>query len=277
MDLSKLTQDRRLPLVVAAAVLVAIFAYASRTETVAMTVTVQAKFGGVFTNSSTCVPNDSYSTTMNSLEVKSSKGVSVALPQLTWSLAEENKCKLDTVLKLPPNDTYAVSFDGEEIGTVTAANFLSNSASYLYVISVMRNLSGHFQLTEKADSCRYKANGGWRCSWSWYSYGGQNFDGSSKSGSCKGIGGYFDLKNGTNVKVYGSDGNLLATTALGNSHYDLVSVSSKKLFCEWDWSVVGVPNDEGGYSVEISHRGKVSFSAVKLAANGYTLDTTIGD
>ena len=98
-----------------------------------------------------------------------------------------------------------------------------------------------------------------------------------KTGRCKGNGGYSDIKNGSRVNIYSSDDRLLLSTELGNAEYDLKSVKSRVIFCQFTWEVKDVPNDDKGFYVEIAKRGKVFFSRTDLEANGWALDTELKD
>ncbi|MYR42141.1 hypothetical protein GTW67_08940 [Streptomyces sp. SID5910] len=81
-------------------------------------------------------------------------------------------------------------------------------------------------------------------------------------GGCSGgyDSGYDDIAEGTGVTVYGANGDVIATGALGDSDQLLGA-------CTFDVAVPGVPKGEKFYKVEVSHRGTVQLSAEE-AENG---------
>jgi hypothetical protein len=85
---------------------------------------------------------------------------------------------------------------------------------------------------------------------------------SDGDGGCAGRydSGYDDIREGTNVTVYGADGDVVATGALGKSKK--VSYS-----CVFEIAVDDVPKGEKFYKVEVAHRGTLQLSA-KEAENG---------
>jgi hypothetical protein len=106
---------------------------------------------------------------------------------------------------------------------------------------------------------------------------GENFDANSTTGTCAGNGGFRDLRDGATVTIYDSTGKIVGTTSLYGSSYDIESVSSKRIICTFQWELKDVPNDDSGYSVEVTSRGKVFFTGDQLLKNGFFLGTTIGD
>ncbi|MFG2803315.1 hypothetical protein OIE43_07780 [Streptomyces pseudovenezuelae] len=81
---------------------------------------------------------------------------------------------------------------------------------------------------------------------------------SDGSDGCKGRydSGYDDIAEGTSVTVYGADGEVVATGALGDSAEDEDGTS-----CTFAVAVDDVPKGEKFYKVEVSHRGTVQLSA----------------
>ena len=85
---------------------------------------------------------------------------------------------------------------------------------------------------------------------------------SDGDGGCAGRydSGYDDIREGTNVTVYGADGDVVATGALGKSKE--VGYS-----CIFEVAVNDIPKGEKFYKVEVSHRGTLQLSAEE-AENG---------
>jgi hypothetical protein len=63
-----------------------------------------------------------------------------------------------------------------------------------------------------------------------------------------------DMGDGTTVIVYDSTGQSVAVGALGRGNLT-------GLACSFPFDVENVPAGSGSYSVEVSHRGKLTFSA----------------
>ena len=83
---------------------------------------------------------------------------------------------------------------------------------------------------------------------------------SDGTGGCKGVRGYDDMGEGTTVIVYDSTGQSVAVGALGQG-------TLTGLACRFPFDVENVPAGSGSYSVEVSHRGKLTFGADQ-AQNG---------
>lgn len=85
---------------------------------------------------------------------------------------------------------------------------------------------------------------------------------SEDDGGCAGRydSGYDDIREGTSVTVYGADGDVVATGALGKSKDAAYS-------CIFDIAVPDVPKGEKFYKVEVSHRGTLQLTAEE-AENG---------
>lgn len=82
------------------------------------------------------------------------------------------------------------------------------------------------------------------------------FDGvtqAADSGQCSGYRGYDDIADGTQVTVYSSSGEALATGSLaGASYWEATNV------CTFRFVIIDVPGGHNMYQVEVSHRGKVA-------------------
>jgi hypothetical protein len=257
------------------ATLLAVGLYFGRTEKVAITVAINAEYGGVFEEPNGCEPLPEYRNNIEEISVTSAAGEAIPMTEITWVSVEKNLCEGTFTLSLSPFSTYDVSIDGAKAGSVTETNFSTHAAQFRKTISVTRDLSGEHDLVETATYCTGPLSD-WTCTWAYWDYG-KNFDGDSTDGSCAGNGGYDDLRDGAAVVVFNSTGAVVGTTTLYGSSYDLESLSSRKITCTFKWELKNVPNDDGGYSVEVTSRGKVFFSADELQDNGYFMPTTIGE
>lgn len=83
--------------------------------------------------------------------------------------------------------------------------------------------------------------------------------GSDYSGGCQGTGGYSDIGEGAQVTIYDDAGKIVGTGHL--EHSAVVESSS----CTFDFSVE-VPDSKPFYQVEVSHRGKITYSAADVKA-----------
>ena len=257
------------------AALLAVGLYFGRTEKVVVTVAINAEYGGVFTDPNSCEALPEYRNNLESISIAAATGELIPMTEITWVSTEKNLCEGTFTLSLSPLSTYDVSIDGAKAGSITEASFSNNAAEFRKTISVTRDLSGEHDLVETATYCTGPLSD-WSCTWSYWDYG-KNFDGDTTDGSCAGNGGYDDLRDGAAVVVYNSTGAVVGTTTLYGSSYDLESLSSRKITCTFKWELKNVPNDDGGYSVEVTSRGKVFFSSDELLDNGFFLPTIIGE
>jgi hypothetical protein len=255
------------------AALLAVGLYFGRTEKVVVTVAINAEYGGVFVDSNGCVALPEYRDSIEDITVTAASGDTIPMTEISWVSTAKNSCEGTFTLSLSPLSTYDVSIDGSKVGSIAEASFSSKSAAFSKTISVTRNLTGTFTLRDTADRCTgtYQS---WVCNWDYAFL--MNFDWNVDDRSCWGIYGYDDLKNGSAVKVFDSTGKVVGSTTLDNSEYGLDSVSSRKLTCTFKWELNDIPNDDEGYSVEISSRGEVFFSLDSLKDSGFFMGTEIG-
>jgi len=81
---------------------------------------------------------------------------------------------------------------------------------------------------------------------------------------CAGTGGYSDIAEGASVTIYDDSSKIVGTGHLGNS----TMIGSGG--CEFDFSVQ-VPGGKPFYQVEVTHRGKVTYSADDVKAGNVEL------
>ena len=272
---------KRLPAIFSAIVIAlvlvatsALYFYNNRKETIVISVTVNAPYGGVFASGSSCSPLPNYLPLLSAISVTAVDQTVSTIPEAVWRAVDTNRCTRDIVLALSPDQEYSVAIGSTPLGTLDAATFITKRAEFLHSITVLRDLHGVLQLKQKADSCSTRTNG-WYCSWSptWQ----VSLKLNEKAGTCSGTGGYDDIKRGASVKIYSSSDDLIASSEILSTSYDLVSIKSRVIYCEAVWHVIDVPNDDGGYYVEISNRGKVYFAASLLQGNGWTMNTELGE
>jgi len=81
------------------------------------------------------------------------------------------------------------------------------------------------------------------------------------TGDCSGSGGYADITAGASVTVTDAAGTIVETSSLGPG--TVISGT-----CEFSLDVPKVPEGSAFYSVEVSHRGKVTYSSEQLHRGG---------
>jgi len=86
------------------------------------------------------------------------------------------------------------------------------------------------------------------------------------SEDCTGYGGYDDIVPGAAVTVYDANGSVVATGLLGTGRPKSPTDNS---VCSFPVTVPGVPSGSRFYSVEITHRGKVTVSAADAQAGKF--------
>lgn len=93
------------------------------------------------------------------------------------------------------------------------------------------------------------------------------------AGTCAGTGGYSDIDSGTSVVLTNEDGTVIDTTSLlpGTPK----NPGDANVTCDFTFTFGPIPKAKF-YSVEVSHRGKITESAAELKANDYIFDVTLG-
>jgi hypothetical protein len=254
------------------AALLAVGLYFGRTEKVAVTVAINAEYGGVFVDPNGCVALPEYRDSIEDITVTAVSGEVIPMTEISWVSTEKNLCEGTFTLSLSPLSTYNVSVDGSKVGSITEANFSTKAATFSKTIAVTRDLTGTFTLHDTADLCTGTIQS-WTCYWDYYFL--RDISWNINTGSCWGTTGFDDLTDGADVKIYDSSGKVVGNTTMMNSQYELASLSSRKLTCTFKWELSDIPNDDQGYSVEVSKRGKVFFSLSRLQENDFFMGTSI--
>jgi hypothetical protein len=86
---------------------------------------------------------------------------------------------------------------------------------------------------------------------------------------CSGTGGYDDVDAGASVVVTNEQGTVIGTGSLG------LGSASPGGDCVFNFTVAGLPEGRF-YGVEVSHRGKVTFSREQLEQDGWNVELTLG-
>lgn len=91
-------------------------------------------------------------------------------------------------------------------------------------------------------------------------------------GPCEGLGGYDDMRPGTQVVVKDGAGAVLATGRLGQGKAGSLGAGPTAIanWCEFSWSISNLP-DSAFYEVEVSHRGGLTYSRAQLDSMGWTV------
>ena len=235
---------------------------------------VEDRNGGAFSNNCT-IEEDAKSLIPTSIEVRpvssSSQG---SIHTLEYFPAAQGGCVGRTSISVAPFSNSEVRDRQVVIGKIGAQEIGRGEAVLAKKVALERNLTVNFTLTDVADSCSTRSNG-WYCSWSndW-SFGLQL---NEKNSTGKGKNGYNDIKDGTSVTVTGLENGKSSTSVLTGDSYDLPNVKTKQIVCRFKATLSGIPNDPGGYSVEVSKRGKVNFTIDDLRDSYWKAEVTLGN
>ena len=88
-------------------------------------------------------------------------------------------------------------------------------------------------------------------------------------GRCQGLGGYADVKAGQSVTVRDQANAIIAT---GSTEWQAVTADHD---CQFAFTIRDVP-DVPFYSIEVGHRGALTYSRADLDGKGWKLDLTLG-
>lgn len=95
----------------------------------------------------------------------------------------------------------------------------------------------------------------------------------SRSGSnCSGTGGYKDLTAGGAVTVKDEGGTVIATGSLDQGTSD---PTYPTVVCRFTFTIANIP-DAKFYSIEVTHRGALTYSQDQLNHNGWKVNASIG-
>lgn len=86
---------------------------------------------------------------------------------------------------------------------------------------------------------------------------------------CSGLGGYSDIRAGAQVVIRDAQGRQVALGALSSGSLGEAAFDGAVLICDFEFVVAGVPDTDEIYSVEVTHRGEISFK--KSQATGLQL------
>ena len=240
-------------------------------KTVNVKLAVNAVNGGVFTSDCTVQP-DAASLVPKSLKVTNSGGSTVGSVNLKFFTAPEGGCVGQGQVSLNPNGTYSVVADSKPVGTIAASEFSAGVANVGYTVALTRTIHVAFTLYDKADYCSGTTDN-WRCSWNDDYVFGLHLN--SSDSTCEGQNGYSDIYDGTTVTMVGRSNHQTFTGKLVNDRYDLVSIASKQIACKFNTTFTDVPNDDLGYSVQVSHRGYVDYDLSSIRDNDWTAEVAL--
>lgn len=88
--------------------------------------------------------------------------------------------------------------------------------------------------------------------------------------SCEGSGGYDDIGSGTQVVVKDAKDEIIATGSLGPG------TATTAIQCEFAFEIKDVPESDF-YSIEVSHRGAITYSLEKMNLSDWEVGLTLGD
>ncbi|MFZ3497185.1 hypothetical protein ACODT5_28845 [Streptomyces sp. 5.8] len=92
---------------------------------------------------------------------------------------------------------------------------------------------------------------------------------SSRENGCAGTGGYQDMRSGTTVTVYDTQGTVLGQGTLGPGTYTGDWKSTDSNTCTFPVTVTGVPEGKVSYQVEVGRRGKLLLTEEEAKNGGF--------
>lgn len=93
----------------------------------------------------------------------------------------------------------------------------------------------------------------------------------SQGSSCAGDGGYVDIDAGASVTLTDEAGTIIGTTSLDSG------TASGRYDCELSFTFAPITPTARFYSVQVTHRGKVTDSAEELRAAGWHFQVSLGN
>lgn len=84
---------------------------------------------------------------------------------------------------------------------------------------------------------------------------GSTDDPSTADGSCSGNGGYSDIQEGASIVIRDSNSKKIALGRLHAGH----PADGESRICEFPFLIKDVKSGDDIYSIEVSHRGEISF------------------
>lgn len=242
-------------------------------KTVSIRMGVTETYGGIF--AAQCVVEDDASALVpTSLTVKdASNGNTVADVPLVFLSSGSGGCEGRGDVSLSPNGKFEV-FDGStSLGLIGSPELSSGLANVNISASLLRDLKVSFGLYDTADSCSGSLEK-WYCSWDNDWVFGLDLD--SDNDSCSGQNGYSDIHAGNIVRVRGRSNNLTETATLKGDSYELTSMSTYEIKCNFYANFSSLPNDPLGYEIEVGTRGTVDYGLADLSSNDWVAEMSIG-
>jgi len=102
-------------------------------------------------------------------------------------------------------------------------------------------------------------------------WGNTSFSERGMGNPCTGTEGYADIGEGSPVTVYNAAAQIVAIGALGKGG----TLDAAGWSCLFPFEVAGIPSDSKFYQVEVSHRGKITFSRGDVE-QGKVVSLTLG-
>lgn len=249
-------QKRLFLLVIAAIIAISAIAVGQiLPKNIALTVNIEATYGGVFSDDASCEIGPAFVQKLKTITVSPSNGESLEIPLEGLSLSGKNTCTFSGVISLRAGQAYTVSIGEYSLGQIGEVAFQNEAVELLLPIKVTKVLSGYVRISQPVRCYRVGVI---------YQCGGIELN--ESTGVCGGYSGYSDIREGTTVKIYSSDDELVGQGNLQEGAWvypdgTRVAGNQSRIYCELKWTVKDVPFDAKGYSVETtSRRGKVFFN-----------------
>ena len=240
-------------------------------KSVAVSISIDAKYGGVF--------NDNCELTSYAAAVLDDKltvtpkgsGEDIVAP-IEWS-TDHGDCVGLAKVSVSPFSEYTLFVGSKEIGSIRSGEAWGGAAEGSAKVKITHALSTSLSLVFQEDYCSGDANASWNCT------GGFGLHTDSANSLCYGEWGYNDIVKGARITITGKSSGSVATGVMDAGHtWSLDSTSSGKVTCILKSDApIEVNHDDEGYYVEIANRGQVLYTNEGLELNGWTADMHLGD
>lgn len=242
---------------------------------VAVSVTFNAPYGGVF--------NKDCSLTPDAIEVGAGKITLVDYgrdpetkgAQLDLSFkSQQGKCVGESTFWAEKRKDYEIYQSGEKKADVTATEVLEGSKSAVFKLPMYQRVSGVVVIKQTLRSCTKVKNVGIDCTVP----SGTKIaaDLHFNKMTCNGILGFSDIKKGASLSVEGMSGSAKGKIQLGKGKAEIKDLKKGTLTCTFAAELTRIGNDENGYKVKLGDHPTSEFKTSDLKKSSWVFSYNIG-
>jgi hypothetical protein len=242
---------------------------------VAISLTLDAPYGGVF--------NEDCSLTPDAIEAGASKVTLVDYgrdPETKGKHLDLNfkslqgKCVGETTFWAEKRKDYEIYQSGEKKSDVTAAEVLEGSKSEVVKLAMYQRVSGVVVIKQTLQSCTKVNNVGIDCTVP----SGTKIaaDLHFNKMTCNGILGFSDIEKGAALSVNGISGSAKGRIKLGQGKAEIIDLKKGTLTCTFATELLRVGNDEKGYKVKLGDHPAAEFKTSDLKKSSWVFNYNIG-